>query len=97
MNIVRLAFVTSVACTPPSTPPVRFQSTQESVVPNSSWPASAFSRAPGTFSRIHTIFVPEKYVASGRPTLALKRSTPPSAASRSTIDWVRVSCQTIAL
>ncbi|MNJ02935.1 hypothetical protein D3C73_1630700 [compost metagenome] len=58
--MVRDAFVTSVACTPPSTPPVRFQRTQQSVVPNSGSPASAFSRAPSTFSRIHAIFVPEK-------------------------------------
>ena len=60
MNMVRDALVTSVACTPPSTPPVRFHSTQVSVVPKASLPASAFSRAPSTFSRIHTILVPEK-------------------------------------
>ncbi len=60
MNSVREAFVTSVTCTPPSVPPVRFHSTHESVVPNSSSPASAFSRAPSTFSRIQTIFVPAK-------------------------------------
>ena len=29
-------------------------------VPNSSLPASAFSRAPGTFSKIHCILVAEK-------------------------------------
>ena len=60
MNMVREAFVTSVACTPPLTPPVRFQSTQESVLPKYRSPASAFSRAPSTFSRIHMILVPEK-------------------------------------
>ena len=97
MNIVRDALVTSVTCTPPSTPPVRFHNTQQSVLPNNRSPASAFSRAPSTFSRIQTIFVPEKYVASGSPTFCLNRSTPPSAASRSTMAWVRVSCQTMAL
>ncbi len=60
MKSVRDALVTSVTCTPPSVPPVRFQRTQVSVVPNMSSPASAFSRAPSTFSRIQTIFVPEK-------------------------------------
>ena len=33
---------------------------QESTVPNSSRPARAFSRAPGTLSKIQRIFVPEK-------------------------------------
>ena len=70
--MVREALVTSVTCTPPSTPPVRFHSTQQSVLPKTRSPASAFSRAPSTFSRIHTILVPEKYVASGRPDLLLE-------------------------
>ena len=35
ISIVRLALVGSVTCTPPSTPPVRCQITQLSVVPNS--------------------------------------------------------------
>ena len=58
--MVREALVTSVACTPPSGPPVRFQSTQASVLPKSRSPASARSRAPSTFSRIQAILVPEK-------------------------------------
>jgi hypothetical protein len=33
---VRLAFDGSVACTPPSVPPVRFQRIHESTVPNAS-------------------------------------------------------------
>ena len=37
-----------------------FQISQVSMVPNSSCPFSAFSRAPGTLSRIHLILVPEK-------------------------------------
>ena len=60
MSRVRLAFVTSVACTPPSGPPVRFHSTQLSVVPKASSPASARARAPSTFSRIHAILLAEK-------------------------------------
>ena len=60
ISIVRDALVTSVACTPPSVPPVRFHSTQVSMFPNASWPASAFSRAPSTLSRIHLTLGPEK-------------------------------------
>ena len=73
ISIVRLALVTSVTCTPPfSAPPVRFHSSQVSVLPNSRSPASARSRAlPSTLSRIQRIFGPEKYVASGSPTFAL--------------------------
>jgi hypothetical protein len=33
INSVRLAFVTSVACTPPRTPPDKFHRIQESIVP----------------------------------------------------------------
>ncbi len=58
--MVREALVTSVTCTPPSAPPVRFHSTQVSVLPNSRSPASAFARAPSTLSRIHLILGPEK-------------------------------------
>src|SRR3954451_3799398 len=41
ISIVRLALVTSVTCRPPSTPPVRFHSSQLSVVPQRAFPASA--------------------------------------------------------
>ena len=64
---MRLAFVTSVTCTPPFVPPVRFQITQVSMLPNTRSPASAFARAPSTLSRIHRTFGPEKYVAIGSP------------------------------
>ncbi len=97
ISSVRLAFVTSVACTPPSTPPVRFHNSQVSGVPNSSSPLSARSRAPSTLSRIQAILDAEKYVASGSPVVSAKRRTPPSAASVSMSACVRVSCQTIAL
>src|SRR3712207_8970567 len=61
--IVRLALVTSVTCTPPSVPPVRFQISHESVLPKIASPRSAASRTPSTFSRIHWILPPEKYGA----------------------------------
>ena len=58
--MVRLALVTSVTCTPPLTPPVRFQMHQVSMLPNTRSPASAFSRAPSTLSRIQRTLGPEK-------------------------------------
>ena len=67
ISIVRLALVGSVTCTPPSTPPVRCQITQLSVVPNTASPRSAAARTPSTLSRIHWILPPEKYVAGGSP------------------------------
>ena len=60
MSMVRDALVGSVTCTPPSTPPVMFHSTHESVLPNARSPASALARAPSTLSRIHLTFGPEK-------------------------------------
>ncbi len=78
-------------------PPVRFQITHVSMLPNTRSPASAFSRAPSTLSRIQRIFGPEKYVASGSPTLDWKRSWPPSFENSSTSLSVRVSCHTSAL
>ena len=54
---VRDAFETSVAWT---LPPVRFQMSQVSTVPKASSPFSARSRAPGTRSKSHAIFVAEK-------------------------------------
>ena len=60
MSSVRDALVTSVTCTPSLVPPVRFHTSQLSVVPNSRSPASAFSRAPSTLSRIHLTLGPAK-------------------------------------
>ena len=54
---MREAFDASVACT---RPPVSFQRSHESTVPNASSPRSARARAPGTASRSQPIFVPEK-------------------------------------
>ena len=45
ISIVRLALVTSVVCTPPSGPPVRFQTTQVSGVPKRASPRSAAARS----------------------------------------------------
>src|SRR3954464_2083351 len=96
MSIVRLAFVGSVMCRPPSVPPVRFQMHQVSMFPKMRSPASARSRVPSTLSRIQRTFGPEKYVASGRPTCAWKRSWPPSRESPSTSLVVRVPCDQVA-
>ena len=60
ISMVREALVTSVTCAPPFTPPVRFHSTQVSMVPIARSPASARSLAPSTLSRIHLTFGPEK-------------------------------------
>ncbi len=95
--MVRLALVGSVTWTPPSVPPVRFQISQESVLPKSASPASAASRTPSTFSRIHWILPPEKYVAGGSPARWRIRSPWPSRSSLLAIRSVRVSCHTIAL
>ena len=56
-SIVREALLTSVTC---CVPPVSFQTSQVSTVPNASSPASARARAPGTLSRIQRILLAEK-------------------------------------
>jgi len=53
-SIVREALLGSVTCTSPR---VSRQISHVSTVPNISLPFSARSRAPGTLSRIHLIFV----------------------------------------
>ena len=77
--MVRLALVTSVTCTPPSAPPVRFQISQLSMVPKSTSPRSARSRRPGVRSSSQRMRGAEKYVASGRPHSCRTRSAPGSA------------------
>ena len=54
--MVRLALVTSVTCTPPRGPPVRFHSTQVSACRRARRRVSAAARTPSTFSRIHCSF-----------------------------------------
>src|SRR5690349_17654130 len=79
MRVVRLALLTAVTCAPPRGPPVRFQISHVSMFPNTARPSLAANRAPGTLSRIHRIFGPEKYVASGNPTTSRNRSAPAPA------------------
>ena len=56
-SIVRDALLTSVMCVESL---VSFHTSQLSMVPNASLPASALARAPGTLSRIHATLLPEK-------------------------------------
>ncbi len=65
ISMVRLAFVTSVTCSP-----VSFQMTHESIVPNRAVPAAAAAATAGTLSISQRIFGPEKYVASGNPVMS---------------------------
>src|SRR5580693_6825610 len=58
--MVRDALLASVTCT---RPPVNFQSSQVSTVPNARRPASANWRALGTCSRIQEILLAEIFVA----------------------------------
>lgn len=60
ISMVRPALVTSVTCRPPSVPPVRFQISQESIVPNAISPRSARALRPGTLSSSQVAFGPEK-------------------------------------
>ena len=93
-SMVRAALVASVACT---VPPVRFQTSQLSTVPNTRSPASARARAPSTLSRIQAILVDEKYGSSNRPVCSVTVGSKPSALSLLHISEVRRSCQTMAL
>jgi hypothetical protein len=56
-SMVRDALLTSVMCVLPL---VSFHTSQLSIVPNASLPELAFSRAPGTLSRIQRTLLPEK-------------------------------------
>jgi hypothetical protein len=60
ISIVREALVTSVTCRPPSGPPVRFQISQESMVPKAISPRSARALRPGTLSSSQAALGPEK-------------------------------------
>ena len=93
-SMVRLALVTSVACTSPC---VSAHKSHESTVPNASFPWSASSRAPGTLSRIQRILLAEKYASGMRPVRRVT-SSPTSGAphSSSTRGAVRRHCHTMA-
>ena len=56
INNVRLAFVTSVACTPARTPPDKFHSSQESIVPK----RALTLVAAGTLFKNQFILLPAK-------------------------------------
>ena len=56
-SIVRDALVTSVMCVAPL---VSCHTSQLSMVPKASLPASALALAPGTLSRIQATLLPEK-------------------------------------
>ena len=94
-SIVREALLTSVTC---SRPPVSFQMSHVSMVPNASRPRVRAARAPGDVVEYPAdlargeVRVDEQARSSPAP------STPaPSAFSRSQNSAVRRSCQTIAL
>ena len=56
--------------------------TQVSGLPKTASPRAAASRTPGTLSRIHWIFAPEKYVAGGSPVLRADRLRLRAASAR---------------
>ena len=92
-SMVREAFDASVTC---ARPPVSCQTSHVSTVPKASLPASARALAPGTWSSIQAIFVPEKYASGRRPVRAWIRASCPSAESASQAAAVRRSSQTMA-
>src|SRR6266536_3549844 len=93
---VREAFVGSVTWAPPRGPPVRFQITQESIVPIRRRPEATRGFASGTLARSQWIFVAEKYVRMGSPVRERTSGSKPPAMSARHFVSVRVSCQTIA-
>ena len=88
-SIVRLAFVASVAKT---SPPVRFQISQVSMVPRARSSDTGTPPSPSS----HSNLVPLKYGSSTRPVRRRTRSSAPWAASSSHRAAVRRSCQTMA-
>ena len=93
-SIVRLALVTSVACT---LRPVRFQMSQLSTVPKSRRPSSARARASSVLSSSHLILLAEKYASGRRPVVRMIFSmTSGLEQSSSIMGAVRRHCQTMA-
>ena len=88
-NIVRLAFVASVAKT---SPPVRFQISHVSMVPSAR--DSVTGTPPGPSN--HSNLVPLKYGSSTRPVRRRTRSRAPCSASSSHRPAVLRSCHTMA-
>lgn len=67
MSIVLDALVTSVACIPPSSPPVRLYNSQLSMVPKRSVSVSEARLTLSTLSSNHRSFTALKYVERGKP------------------------------
>src|SRR3954447_26275148 len=88
-SIVRLALVTSVAWT---SPPVRRQISQESMVPSASSSSTGISRLDNS----HSNLVAEKYGSSTSPVVSRISGRWPAARSASQRSAVRLSCQTMA-
>src|SRR5690606_33046425 len=74
------ALVQSVMCFLPSE---RFHTNHESIVPRANCPASAFSRAPSTLSKIHLTLVATKYASMTKPVFSLTMGSWPWAISSS--------------
>ena len=90
---VRLAFVTSVACT---RPPVNRHMRKQSTVPNRTSPRSQRSLKPEYFSNKCMIFVAEKYGSIRRPVRRRTSGSRPSPLSRSQIGADTRLCHTMA-
>ena len=81
-------------------PPVSFQTSQVSTVPNRISPRSAFSRAPATWSSSHLIFVRGKIgIRCADPVVSADKPGTRRAlrAALSAMSAVRRHCQTMAL
>jgi len=75
---------------------VSFHTSQVSIVPQRSSPASARAWAPGIWSRIQRTFVAEKYASMTSPVRARTSGSRPSARRRSQIAALARLCQTTA-
>ena len=95
--MVRLALVTSVTCTPPRGPPVRFHSTHESAVPKIASPCSASVAHPVDVLQNPLHLAAGEVRGRRQSGLCLITSPRPSRSSAEAMRSVRVSCQTIAL
>ena len=77
-------------------PPVRFQTSQVSTVPQANSPASARSRTSGTFSSSQATLAAEKNESLRRPVRRRNSSSRPARRHRSTIESVCLEIQTRA-
>ena len=91
---VREALVASVTC---SSPRVIRAIRYESTVPMATRPFVTWAQCCGSFSAIHSAFVPLKYGSRRRPVRSEMNASCPSLRRRSHNGAVRRSCHTIAL